>query len=170
PRQPVRGNGVRGRPPFCRAFPQFPKIMTPPLFLGITSLFIAVSSIVHSQKYLDFWEFPKFMTPPLFLGITSIFSVATSIVHSQKYLDFWEFPKFMTPPIFGKSLTFHHCIVNSSFPKITGFLGIPKIHDTPSIFGNYLSFQRCNVNSSFPKIPGFLGMNLYFWETKRKKD
>ena len=50
PWQLVRGNGVRGRPPFCRAFPQFPKIMTPPLFLGIISLFIAASSIVHSQK------------------------------------------------------------------------------------------------------------------------
>src|SRR5699024_5660825 len=84
PRQPVRGNGVRGRPPFCRAFPPFPKILTPPLFLGIISLFIAASSIVCSQKYLDFWEFPKFMTPPLFLGITSLFIAASSIVHSQK--------------------------------------------------------------------------------------
>ena len=52
----------------------------------------------------------------------------------------------------------------------TPFPQFPKIPDTPSIFGNYLAFQRCNVNSSFPKILGFLGMNLYFWETRRKKD
>ena len=78
-----------------------------------------------------FPQFPKIMTPPLFLGNNSLFGVAAPIVHSQKYLDFWEFPKFMTHPIFGKSLTFLRCSANSSFPKILGILGIPKIHDTP---------------------------------------
>ena len=98
------------------------------------------------------------MTPPLFLGIISFFIVASPIVYSQKYPDFWEFPKFMTHTIFGNYIDFRRCIVNSSFPKIAGFLGIPKIHDTPSIFGNYLTFQRCSVNRSFPKILGFLGI------------
>ena len=84
---------------------------------------------------------------------------------------FPQFPKIPdTPSIFGKHLTFRRCSANSLFPKILGFLGIPKILDTPSIFGKYLTFHRCNVNSSFPKIVGFLGMNLYFWETRRKKD
>ena len=131
-------------------------------------------SALHRQSFIpkNTWIFGNSQNSwhTLFLGITPLFGVVTSIVRSQKYPDFWEFPKFMTHPIFGKSLTFRRCNVDSSFPKIVGFLGIPKIHDTPSIFGNYLTFHRCNVNSSFPKILGFLGMNLYFWETKRKKD
>ena len=161
---------MRGRPPFCRAFPQFPKIMTPPLFLGNPSLFVAAASIVHSQKYLDFWEFPKFMTYPIF-GNHLTFHRCNANRSFPKIAGFLGIPKIHdTPSIFGKSLTFQRCNANSLFPKIPGFLGIPKIHDTPSIFGNYLTFHRCSVNSSFPKITGFLGMNLYFWETKRKKD
>ena len=151
-------------------FPQFPKIMTPPLFLGITSFFIVASPIVYSQKYLDFWEFPKFMTHPIFGKSLTFSSLQTSIVRSQKYLDFWEFPKFMTHPIFGNYLTFQRCNVNSSFPKIVGFLEFPKFMTPPLFLGITSVFIGCNVNSSFPKILGFLGMNLYFWETKRKKD
>ena len=161
---------MRGRPPFCRAFPQFPKIMTPPLFLGITPLFSVATPIVHSQKYPDFWEFPKFMTYPIF-GNYLNFRRCNANSSFPKIAGFLGIPKIHdTPSIFGNCLTFHRCNVNRSFPKIPGFLGIPKIHDTPSIFGNYLAFHRCIVNSSFPKILGFLGMNLYFWETKRKKD
>ena len=81
--------------------PQFPKIMTPPLFLGINSRFFsAATSIVHSQKYWDFWEFPKFMTHPIF-GNYLFFARGNVNSSFPKIPDFWEFPKFMTHPIFG---------------------------------------------------------------------